>query len=39
MMEICSIMGACPDALRLRSTGGSGATVVRVGGAEEKYFP
>ena len=39
MIEICSTMGACPVALRLRSTGGSGATVVLAGGALAKYLP
>src|SRR5258706_7654398 len=39
MMETCSTIGAWPVALRLRSTGGRGATVVRAGGALEKYFP
>src|SRR5205814_1435578 len=39
MIETCSTIGALPFALRLRSIGGSGATVVRVGGAPEKYLP
>jgi hypothetical protein len=38
MIDTCSTIGAWPEALRLRSTGGKGAMVVRAGGAALKYF-
>jgi hypothetical protein len=37
MSEICSSIGQRPSASGLRSTGASGCTVVRVGGALVKY--
>jgi hypothetical protein len=38
MIEICSTIGARPEASRLRSTGASGAIVVRAGGAGIKVY-